>query len=131
MLWPRFWSISTCKNNPKQLENSLHNVLNMVKILQVWKKYTRLYIQSSKAYGMYFRIPLSLKYLQRLSFRNSWLSSTNISDPKAVYLLQIKKVLSSCYFSILPLSSSTIASADWENGCDNNSYIDNSRSKSL
>lgn len=101
MLWPRFWSISTCKDNPKQLENSLRNVLNMVKILQVWKKYTRLYIQSSKAYGMYFHIPLSLKYLQRLSFRNAWLSSTNISDPKAVYLLQIKKVPNQNVFSHL------------------------------
>lgn len=91
MLWPRFWSISTCKDNPKQLENSLNNILNMVKILKVWKKYTRLYIQSSKAYGMCFLIPLSLKYLQRLSFRNAWLSSKKYFKSKGCLPFADKK----------------------------------------
>lgn len=91
MLWPMFWPISTCKDNPKHFENSLNHILNMMKILQVWKKYTRLYILSLKAYGMCFLTPLSLKYLQRLSFRNAWLSSTNISNPKAVYHFADKK----------------------------------------
>ena len=62
----------------------------MVKIFQVWKKYTWLYIKF-KMYGMYFLIILSPKHLQRPSFSTVWLSSTNIPGPKAIYLQQINK----------------------------------------
>lgn len=145
--------------------------MNTVKIFKVWNKYARLYMQSSKVYGMCFLIPSSLKNLHRPSFRNTWSSSTNIPNPKATYHLLLKRspiemllshlmkanviFLFSLFFLLfiaflfpflfLPISPfypfpphllNLQVIFAWilghcGNGCNNNSYIDNSISKSL